>query len=661
MSTGVDIGMIVPYEEMGTRAVALGARLGVTLHYMVGEAVNAPHCAQRLIDLHGVEALIVRNPLGHFLGEKLEIPVFSLEITHMDLIRAMQNIDRSKRVGFFHVESDSELYSYGIDELSAISGHDIVMIRLRSGYPYDLAQRTYLDLPEYEAVRHCDALITSTPSVHKFYRSVGKQVEFIDVDPHQLSTMILNAVNAVNARNREIQNTRLTELALNSTNDGFIALRDSRVIMVNDNLCRVAGLTRKDLMQKNCMSLAGRSPFFRKIFSIQRKGIVVQDGVQYSVFRRADCTRENGAELVELISVIDVPNIQKTESSIRKALSDRGFEAKWTFDDIVTDSVAMNEVVQKARQYAASNSNLLILGESGTGKEMFAQSIHNASNFSQGPFVAINCAALPEHLLESELYGYEEGAFTGARKGGKAGLFELSHNGTLFLDEIGELSLALQAKLLRSIQERRIARVGGERMIPITNRLICATHRDLGELVRKKLFREDLCYRIDVLHIRVPPLRERRDGLVHLAECLLEGLGGRVEQPIPTIPPKELDRLNGYPWPGNVRQLETFLERFAVANGGADFRPEVFSELLQEMTGEWVPEPHIGCGVLGADGDTLFITPGTMKEIERQVLRHTYDRCGGNIQRVAQTLNLGRSTVWRKLKSMELGNDTELI
>lgn len=319
-------------------------------------------------------------------------------------------------------------------------------------------------------------------------------------------------MNMVKSREWESRNTRLAELALNTTDQGFITIEQGEITMVSQAVCKLSGLTREEIICRSEEELLQTDTPLRQILNVRKKEIISHEDTAYSVFRRT-VPDPHGDGSIELISIINVPQIQKTEGSIRKALSAKGFTAKWHFQDMIMRSEKMTSLVRVAKQYAVSNKNILILGESGTGKEVMAQSIHNASPFVQGPFVALNCAALPENLIESELFGYEEGAFTGAKKGGKPGMFELSHGGTLFLDEIGELPLPLQAKLLRSIQEKCISRVGDDHLIPIRNRLICATNQNLEELVKQKKFREDLFYRISVLQIDLPPLRERKEDI----------------------------------------------------------------------------------------------------------------------------------------------------
>ena len=236
-------------------------------------------------------------------------------------------------------------------------------------------------------------------------------------------------------------------------------------------------------------------------------------------------------------------------SASDKHLAEKGFVAKHSFKDIVHQSKEMDEVIQRARQIAQTDHTVLIRGESGTGKELFAQSIHNASSRSKYPFIAINCAALPESLLESELFGYEKGAFTGAHSKGKIGLFEEANHGTIFLDEIGDISPNLQSRLLRTIQERQIMRVGSDRIIDIDIRLITATNRDLEAAIQSGDFRADLYFRLNVLPIEIPPLRKRKKDLSGL---FLHFLGKDSN----SFTKEERQCLMEYDWPGNVREVE---------------------------------------------------------------------------------------------------------
>lgn len=249
------------------------------------------------------------------------------------------------------------------------------------------------------------------------------------------------------------------------------------------------------------------------------------------------------------VTLQDEAEIKDMEISLNKKLIEKGLFAKYTFNDIRRSCPVMTEAVELAKKAAVTEYNILITGESGTGKELFAQSIHNYSNRKDKPFIGVNCAAIPESLLESELFGYEEGAFTGASKKGKIGYFEQANHGTIFLDEIGDISPKLQVRLLRVLQERQVMRIGSDRVINVDLRIIAATNRDLKKEVEKGTFRSDLYYRLNTLHIVVPPLRERKEDILLLFKWFLKDDYVRISQ-------KDRDLLLGYSWPGNVRELE---------------------------------------------------------------------------------------------------------
>jgi transcriptional regulator with PAS, ATPase and Fis domain len=246
---------------------------------------------------------------------------------------------------------------------------------------------------------------------------------------------------------------------------------------------------------------------------------------------------------------------ERNQHRLRAQMLGKGHRARYTFDQIHSRNAAFMEEKLLAQRKARSEASILIMGETGTGKELFAQAIHQASPRREWPFVAVNCAALPESLLESELFGYEEGAFTGARRGGKPGLFELAHKGTLFLDEIGEMDLGLQARLLRVLENREVMRIGGDRMINVDIRIIAATNKQLWECVERGGFRKDLYFRLNVLSIKIPPLRERTDDIGFLLERMFHARNAHLD-----LTPEASSLLQSYPWPGNVRELKNLAE-----------------------------------------------------------------------------------------------------
>lgn len=256
--------------------------------------------------------------------------------------------------------------------------------------------------------------------------------------------------------------------------------------------------------------------------------------------------------------------VEELELKLRSQVKTVGHKAKYSFRDIITRSKKMKQVVETAEKVASTHLNVLILGESGTGKELFAHAIHQASKRAAFPFVAVNCSALPDHLLESELFGYEEGAFTGARKGGKPGLFELAHRGTIFLDEIGDISPNMQSRLLRVIQQKEVLKIGGTQVLPVDVRIVAATNRDLQKMVCEGKFRADLYYRLNVVPIVVPPLRERKEDILALAEYFLQRRNDFRQ-----LPWDVQQLLLQYHWPGNVRELENTMEYLACMSKGS--------------------------------------------------------------------------------------------
>lgn len=260
-----------------------------------------------------------------------------------------------------------------------------------------------------------------------------------------------------------------------------------------------------------------------------------------------------------VILIKDITEFENLENKLRKQLIQQGYIAKYRFKDIIGKSPQIIKVIERAKKIAEINRTTLITGESGTGKELFAQSIHNASKRKSNPFVAINCAALPSELLESELFGYEEGAFTGARKGGKKGLFELAHGGTIFLDEIGDIPMDLQVKLLRVLQEKEVMRIGGNSIIPIDVTVIAATNRDLKVLINNDQFRRDLYYRLNVLNLHLPPLRKRKEDIPYLINDILK----KIDMEHKKINDRLMKLLVNHPWEGNVRELRNYVEYMA--------------------------------------------------------------------------------------------------
>ncbi len=335
--------------------------------------------------------------------------------------------------------------------------------------------------------------------------------------------------------------------------------------------------------------------------------------------------------------------IQKTEHKIRTELNRKGLVARYGFADIVTQNTHMLQLVEKAKRFSVVNGAVLLLGETGTGKELFAQSLHNHSPRSKEPFVAVNCAALPEQLLESELFGYSEGAFTGASKGGKVGLFELAHKGTLFLDEIGEMPIVLQAKLLRVLQEKEVRKIGADKVIPVDVRIISAANCNIMERVKSGTFRLDLFYRISLLSLQIPSLRERKDDIGILFRYFVEQYCKRHSQPIPTITVVATEALEQFYWPGNIRELRNAAERLAILHSSSEVGLLEIEQLdigSTSLHGEAMPA-------------TFPVKRRLATSLSDEDLYREFLASGMTREAFAQQVGLSRTTLWRKLSKFE--------
>lgn len=351
-----------------------------------------------------------------------------------------------------------------------------------------------------------------------------------------------------------------------------------------------------------------------------------------------------------VINLSDITMIQDLEGQIRRKLSEKGLRAKYTFDDIIYESQIVRSTIETAKKYAASDSNVIIVGETGTGKELFAQSIHNESTRKNGPFVAINCAALPENLLESELFGYVEGAFTGTVKGGKMGLFEQAHGGTLFLDEIGEISLPIQTKLLRVLQEREVRRIGDNKVISVNVRVISATNKSIGKLAEQGDFRKDLMYRLDVLRVFLPPLRQRGSDVELLFHHLLMAQAKEAGIKLPSVDTEALAELPIYGFWGNIRELKNIVERACVLCSGNRITRQDILNALYPRDLEESQKPASAENTYAP----LAVSEARSVVSEREALMQALEECGGNQSKAARKLGIDRSTLWRKMRKYQM-------
>lgn len=466
-------------------------------------------------------------------------------------------------------------------------------------------------------------------------RAYGIHDYCIKTSEYEIVTAIIEAKGVLSALARDQHWDKLFEAALNTISEGVIVV-DSKgdISHANRRATKLlgadvvlSGFPLPEMQQMKEKALSTGTPVYDELYEYN----------DYKFTASFLPIKEQENSLVTVMQ--EVEYVHKIERKIRQKLANKGLIAKNSFDNICAESPLLKKAVQTAKRYAVVNSSILISGETGTGKEMFAQSIHNYSKRCEEAFVAVNCATIPANLLESELFGYVEGAFTGAKRGGKIGLFELAHKGTIFLDEIGETSLDMQARLLRVLEEHEIMRVGDDKVIPVDIRVIAASNRDLKKMVDEGKFRSDFYYRLDVLSLELPPLRACRENIETLIQNFTKKYAAENGRRTLEYSPEAMEILKNYAWPGNVRELKNVVERLVVTNVGENVEAEQVMDAL-----------HINStpkAVKQAD------EPQTLDDAKKELIQRTLKECGGNKTLAAKKLGISRPTLHRRLKQMD--------
>ena len=454
---------------------------------------------------------------------------------------------------------------------------------------------------------------------------------------------------------KEQEKSKLFQSILDHSHDGIIALDGSdRITVANTMACKILGIQAKHALGESSETMIPRKFRLQALESSKTLTDELAELRDVKLTVSSSPIRLKGDVVGKLAVFQDVTRVQELEGRIRNKLYTQGHVARYTFDDIVGRNHHMQDCIRFAHRLCRLVSNVLITGDTGTGKELIAQSIHNESSRNRGPFVAINCAALPEELLESELFGYAEGAFTGAKKGGKPGLFELGHRGTVFLDEIGEMSTRIQSRLLRVIQEKQIMRLGDDKVIPVDVRIISATNKDLMRMVEEGNFRSDLYYRIDVMNIKLPSLNERRDDIPllidHFFDKFRELLGCHKME----LSAGALRLLVGLEYRGNIRELENTCERLVSLSEGDVLREDDVRKIL------YLDKCEEACSVPKADfADALpegehSAPRHNGRWADKNDIEHILQSVRYNKVKAAQQLGVSRSTLYRWLEKFEI-------
>jgi len=598
----------------------------------IAEKLSLSGDADAIISPAGTAAQIIKKVKN--------IPIINCDPTTFDILDSLvyaqqQSGIKNDRIGLIlHASRD-----INIDRLQRFLENEIVLYNYREEKDISLLVRQM-------AVQGIKVMVGGPTSLY-FANLEGVQGYVLRLGSDAIRQAITKANDILSYSRKEHEQSSRLHSALKIFPDGVLVLDENGIITeCNANAGRlfetrpdvIVGMRIEELIADN-----GREDWSK----IYRDGMQRLDQIielpGMSLFSNRVPITMDGKVRGAIITLQEAGKIEKLERTYRKYQS-KGLVAKYKFSDIIGDSVPMKNAIKKARAFAAVDSPILIEGETGTGKELFAQSIHNASYRKSGPFVAINCAALPENLLESELMGYEEGAFTGARRGGKAGLFELAHTGTIFLDEINQIPVQLQARLLRVLQEKQVLRLGGSKVIPIDVRVIAASNEDLGYLVTEGRFREDLYYRLKVLNFISPPLRERKEDIPLMVDHYLQEFS-QLYGPTGRLGADALELMCRHSWPGNVRELVNCVERYVVIKKQLDMNDTQF-------VGEYMSSELKSRGFTPKtdDSDYLRVLPGTLAQMELQLIKLILERCDDNRVLAAQELGISRTTLWKKLQ-----------
>lgn len=651
-----EISLIAPTMQLAKRTMRIIEQRNENINVFVPLAKedvlsDALRIAKNLVD-EGALVIISRKGTAAALNEaRLNVPVVAINILLSDYIESIEIAKNVKGIiAFFSYEEipddvksicsmlniDARFYTFRTDK----DCESIVIQALKIGAVLGIGGVMTQKYADKYKLRHIT--IENTEATINNAIDTAKQILEIQKDElkkqNELKIQlerykaVLNfthdAIIAVDENgNIDVINPIAESIA--KVSPGYALGKNIKQIIRNTDMVNALNLKEKELNQ--LMDINGT------LVSTNRIPIIVNDEIKGVV-----------------ATFQDVKVIQENESKIRRSLHKKGLYAKYNFDDIKGTSVELKNAISIARSYASSDSTILIRGETGTGKELFAQSIHNSSNRSGGPFVAINCASLSSNLLESELFGYVEGAFTGAVKGGKIGLFELAHRGTIFLDEIGEIPIEIQAQLLRVLQEKEIRKVGSTVRMPVDVRVITATNRNLIAAVKAKTFREDLYYRIGVLNLSIPPLRERRKDIILLSKYFFErNLGDKYVDYI-NIFYEIMKKVENYKWYGNIRELQNFVERICVLlnyHGNLYNFDQLIEDLLTKYEKCENDDKEMSENTIMTLSNVMATSLNNW-EIER--IMDALKKNDLSIQKAADELGMSRTTLWRKMKKYNL-------
>lgn len=579
------------------------------------------------------DVIISAGANAELLRDLLNFPVVSIKVTGYDLLIALTKAGEiSDHVGV-------GIYQEKIEQLESVK--HLLQVKI--------TQQTYQTVADAREcvwrLRNEGLKVIVGSSLVVELAEASDLVGILVYSPESVRLAIEDALQIAELSVREEARYDSLNSVVRHLHEAVLAVdAKNRITAINPSMEQLIGLPRPALLGRNLGEVAPDLSLERVLGEREPDvgTVLTYGGKSYLVSRTP--LRELGSITGAVLVMYDTQTIQRADVVVRSQRKSKGFAARYSFDQIIGVSPTLRQACSVAKRCAHSTSTVLITGESGTGKELFAQAIHTASPRGRGPFVALNCASFPESLLESELFGYEDGAFTGSRKGGKPGLFETAHTGTVFLDEIGDMPVSLQTRLLRILQEREVVRLGGVQPIPVDVRVIAATHCDLTDWIQKGKFRTDLYYRLNILRVTLPPLRSRREDIGVLAQKLLQGSLRRQGS---ALPPEQvlaplLSTLHAYYWPGNVRELENVMERFAAYLGSVESLADI------DYDGFILEAPELRASHPGHAQSSPMTEQFSVAD--NLSVAQALSRTKGNRRMAAEMLGISRTTLWRKMR-----------
>lgn len=576
----------------------------------------------KMLENRGASAIIARSGgYRHTVGT-VNVPVINLKISTLDILYAIKKASKYKK-DIVIVISDLEYFSYH-DWKDVI--HEKIIIE-----KFEDKDNIECLINRYKEIR--DKVVVVGGGIPCMYaENLGIDNVSIGASNESICDIFEHAKQLVDSLYEQNYRNEVLNMILDGVHDAVIAIdRNGKIILYNERAQELLKKSSTNVMDKNIEEVCPELTF---MMDVLKSGInqynEIKNLPEIVITANTSVLNIDGQAHGVLCSFQDITKLQNLEKKIRYELNKKGLVARYKFENIIANDPIMKNIVSKAIKIGLDDSTVMIYGESGTGKEMFAQSIHNISSRKKEPFVAINCAAISESLLESELFGYEEGAFTGARKGGKPGLFELAHGGTIFLDEINSMSLNLQAKLLRVLEEREVMRIGSDYVIPLDVRIIAAANENLKGKIKNGTFRSDLFYRLSILELHIPPLRERKEDIIPLFMHYLTTLSKKVCEF--KLESKIEKKILNYSWPGNVRELRNVVQRYLIFQE-VDLDENEMLEDNNELDND----------------ENLLDLKQINKYVEEKVIQ-MLESSGMSKNEIAKKLGISRTALWRKGK-----------